>query len=94
MRFRKKIELTSEFFIQSIKMPYIKNQIDSSLGSTTVGHFIIVKAKKILMHLPPIQLQTQFAETVQKIEEQKALVQKAIDETQALFDSLMNEYFE
>ena len=28
-----------------------------------------------------------------KIEEQKALVQKAIDESQYLFDSLMNEYF-
>lgn len=44
--------------------------------------------------VPPLSLQTQFAETVQKIEEQKALVQKAIDETQALFDSLMGEYFE
>jgi type I restriction enzyme S subunit len=29
-----------------------------------------------------------------KIEEQKVLVKKAIDETQNLFDSLMSEYFE
>lgn len=44
--------------------------------------------------LPPVQLQTQFATIVTKIEEQKSLVKKAIDETQYLFDSLMSEYFE
>lgn len=44
--------------------------------------------------VPPIELQNQFAEIVTKIEEQKALVKKAIDETQYLFDSLMSEYFD
>lgn len=44
--------------------------------------------------IPPIALQNQFAEIVTKIEEQKSLVQKAIDESQYLFDSLMSEYFE
>lgn len=44
--------------------------------------------------IPPIALQNQFAEIVTKIEEQKALVKKAIDESQYLFDSLMSEYFE
>lgn len=44
--------------------------------------------------VPPIELQTQFANIVTKIEEQKSLVKQAIDETQHLFDSLMSEYFE
>jgi type I restriction enzyme S subunit len=44
--------------------------------------------------IPPLDLQNQFAAIVTKIEEQKALVQKAIDKTQFLFDSLMNDYFE
>lgn len=44
--------------------------------------------------LPKVKLQTQFAKIVTKIEEQKTLVKKAIDETQYLFDSLMSEYFE
>jgi type I restriction enzyme S subunit len=43
--------------------------------------------------LPPLDLQNQFATRVTKIEEQKVLVKKAIDETQYLFDSLMSEYF-
>ena len=49
--------------------------------------------KSIEVISPPISLQTKFAAIVTKIEEQKALVQKAIDESQYLFDSLMNEYF-
>jgi len=64
-----------------------------SSGSTVKG----IRSKelvKISIPLPPFPLQTIFAEIVQKIEEQKVLVQKAINETQALFDSLMNEYFE
>ncbi|CAH1213117.1 hypothetical protein PAECIP111893_03633 [Paenibacillus plantiphilus] len=48
----------------------------------------------LMIPLPPIELQNQFANIVTKIEEQKALVKKAIDETQYLFDSLMSEYFE
>ena len=43
--------------------------------------------------VPPIELQNQFASIVTKIEEQKSLVKKAINETQYLFDSLMSEYF-
>ncbi|MBP1761258.1 MAG: restriction modification system dna specificity domain [Firmicutes bacterium] len=50
--------------------------------------------RSIPFRLPPIELQNKFAEIVTKIEEQKALVQKAIDETQYLFDSLMSEYFD
>ncbi len=49
---------------------------------------------RIEIFIPPISLQNQFAEIVTKIEEQKALVKRAIDETQYLFDSLMSEYFE
>lgn len=44
--------------------------------------------------MPPLPLQNQFASIVTKIEAQKALVKKAIDETQYLFDCLMSEYFE
>ncbi|MBP2629730.1 MAG: restriction modification system specificity domain protein [Firmicutes bacterium] len=50
--------------------------------------------KRFKIPLPPISLQNEFAEIVTKIEEQKSLVQKAIDESQYLFDSLMSEYFE
>jgi len=48
----------------------------------------------IRIFIPPIHLQKRFASIVCKIEEQKSLVKKAIDETQLLFDSLMSQYFD
>lgn len=50
--------------------------------------------KSLEIPLPPLSLQTNYASKITKIEEQKALVQKAVDETQYLFDSLMSEYFD
>lgn len=43
--------------------------------------------------LPPIELQQQFADFVRKIDKLKLQVQKSLDETQILFDSLMQQYF-
>ena len=43
--------------------------------------------------LPPIELQNQFADFVEQIDKSKFAVQKALDEAQTLFDSLMQEYF-
>ena len=42
---------------------------------------------------PPKAMQQQFADFVAQIDKSKATVQKALDETQLLFDSLMQQYF-
>lgn len=41
----------------------------------------------------PIDEQRQFAEFVKRVDKSKSAVKKALDETQLLFDSLMQEYF-
>ena len=43
--------------------------------------------------LPPLELQKQFADFTLQVDKSKVAVQKALDETQLLFDSLMQEYF-
>lgn len=43
--------------------------------------------------IPPIELQEQFAAFVAQTDKSKAAIQKSLDETQLLFDSLMQEYF-
>lgn len=43
--------------------------------------------------VPPMEMQSQFAEFVEQTNKSKVAVQKAIDETQLLFDSLMQKYF-
>ena len=43
--------------------------------------------------LPPLSLQQEFAEKIEAIEKQKALVQASIAETETLFNSRMDYYF-
>ena len=43
--------------------------------------------------LPPIYLQNQFAAFVAQVDKSKFAVQKSLEKTQLLFDSLMQEYF-
>ena len=43
--------------------------------------------------VPPLSLQNQFAAFVAEVDKSKADVQKALDQTQLLFDSLMQQYF-
>ena len=48
---------------------------------------------RILISFPPLSLQQEFAEKVEAIERQKALVQQSIEETQTMFDYTMDKYF-
>lgn len=50
-----------------------------------------LEEKKFIV--PPIELQEQFADFVKQVNKSKIEVQKALDETQKLFDSLMQQYF-
>lgn len=43
--------------------------------------------------IPPIELQEQFAFFVSQVDKSKAVVQAALNKTQMLFDSLMQQYF-
>ena len=43
--------------------------------------------------IPPMDLQEQFATFVQQVDKSKSVVQKSLDESQFLFDSLLQEYF-
>ena len=49
--------------------------------------------ENIRIKVPPIELQEQFAEFAKQVDKSKVVVQKALDEAQLLFDSLMQEYF-
>ena len=44
--------------------------------------------------VPPIGLQNEFADYVAQVDKSKLAIQKSLDETQLLFDSLMQKYFE
>jgi type I restriction enzyme S subunit len=48
---------------------------------------------KLQIMLPPISHQKTFSAFVTQVDKSKVIVQKALDEAQLLFDSLMQEYF-
>lgn len=50
-----------------------------------------LRVQKIIV--PPMELQKQFAFFAEQVAKSKVAVQKALDETQLLFDSLMQQYF-
>lgn len=47
----------------------------------------------VTVPIPPKELQNQFAAFVEQVDKSKVAVQKALDEAQTLFDSLMQQYF-
>ena len=72
---------------------YIRDQINRTLGITTVKHLTIKATKSLFMRVPPISLQNEFANFIHQVDKSKVAVQKSLDETQKLYDSLMQEYF-
>lgn len=52
-----------------------------------------ITLKEVKVLFPPLSLQQKFAEKVEAIERQKALVQQSIEETQTMFDYTMDKYF-
>ena len=51
------------------------------------------QVEKLQIILPPVKLQNKYIEFCNQIDKSKVAVQKALDEAQLLFDSLMQEYF-
>ncbi|MCQ2566525.1 MAG: restriction endonuclease subunit S [Clostridia bacterium] len=47
----------------------------------------------LIIPIPPVELQNQFAEFCKQLDKSKVVVQKALDEAQLLFDCLMQLYF-
>lgn len=70
-----------------------KRQFDSSLKGVGVPNLHLGEIRKVKIILPPMQLQNEFVKFVNQIDKLKFVVQKSLDETQKLFDSLMQEYF-
>ncbi len=87
-------QLNSVFAAYLFNSEYGKNRI-SKIIKTSAGQYTINQEglKSIEIILPPIGIQYSFAELVKQINKLKSDVQKSIDETQLLMDSLMQEYF-
>ena len=50
-------------------------------------------ARAVLIIVPPLELQQQFADFVHQVDKSREEVKKSLEKTQQLYDSLMQEYF-
>ena len=86
-------KITSLYIAYLFSMPGFRKQIDALQAGSTVAYLSISMTKKLDIMVPPLELQNQFADFVHQVDKSKVAVQKALDETQLLFDSLMQKYF-
>lgn len=81
---------------------YMKNLLENLIAEykkkissgTAYAALTISGLTKMKVYDVPMGLQNQFATFVKQVDKSKATVQKALDEAQLLFDSLMQTYFD
>ena len=71
----------------------LEKEILSGVRAVTADNIEFNSLKKRRIPIPPINIQIKFSQMVNQINKLKSDVQKSIDETQLLMDSLMQEYF-
>ena len=71
----------------------LQRQISMSATQSSQANLFQGKIRKLRGYVPPLELQEQFAAFVEQTDKSKAVVQKALDEAQLLFDSLMQKYY-
>ena len=74
-------------------LPHGKRQIDEGTGGAAQQHFNVGKYNKLQLMLPPLDKQNEFEKFLGQLDKSKVVAQKALDEAQLLFDSLMQKYF-
>ena len=86
----KKTELNRQFILHVLKDDnYYKRLISGSAQP----QLPITKIKKILLPLPPLALQNEFADFVAQVDKSQLAIQKSLDELETLKKSLMQKYF-
>lgn len=79
-----------KFFFQSESL---KRALSENTHGGTMDILNLGIVRKIAMPLPPLELQNEFVSFVKQVDKSKVAIQKALNKTQMLFDSLMQEYF-
>ena len=92
LKFDKK-KLNGVFFENMLNGVYCYEQSQRLTKGIANRDLVLSAMAQIKMYRPPMELQQQFAAFVAQVTKSKVAVQKALDEAQLLFDSLMQQYF-
>ena len=67
--------------------------IRSNMGGAAITRLTIAKLQKIMVIVPPLPLQKQFATFVKRVDQQKQTVQQSLEKLELMKKALMQEYF-
>ena len=85
--------LNSYYMNGALLSPGCQRQIEEKVKGIAQKTLNLSEIRKIRIPVPSLDLQKQYADFVHQVNKSKVAVQKALDETQILFDSLMQKYF-
>ena len=83
-------EFLSAFLNADFSKQMLFSMCKSAIGQANIN---AQEMQNIGIYFPPIELQREFVQFKEQVNKTKVAVQKAIDEAQLLFDSLMQKYF-
>ena len=95
LRIRVNTKIVNPLFLkqQLHDSPSIEHQIGIVSSGAIMAGINVTKLKKILIHVPPIELQNQFADFVQQVEKQKEQLQQGLEKLELTYKALMQQYF-
>ena len=85
--------MTLEFLKYLIDSKHLNDEIKNKAKGITLLQLNMEDLREIKLIIPPLNQQNVFVKFVKQVDKSKVAVQKALDETQLLFNSLMQEYF-
>ena len=86
--------IDKHYIMNALKVPEIKKRLTGISRGVRQANISNRDILNLELPIPPIHVQIQYAEFVQHVAKLKVVVQKSLSETQELFDSLMQKYFE
>lgn len=86
-------KVDSHYLCIYTNMPHGKSQIIEGTGGAAQQHFNVGKYNKLKLMLPPLEYQKQYVKFLEEIDKSRSRIQKSLEASQELFDSLMQEYF-
>ncbi len=89
-----KKELINSFYLHSALLaPDCQRQIEERVKGVAQKTLNLSEIRKIMIPVPNMEGQNVFVDFIHQVDKSKDSVQKALDEAQLLFDSLMQQYF-
>ncbi|MDD7418837.1 MAG: restriction endonuclease subunit S [Ruminococcus sp.] len=90
---RTKGDVTADYIQKTISFPSFKKTIEDMAVGQTMPNLNVPIVSSFEIIKPPIEVQDRYYALVEQVDKSKVEIQKALNKTQMLFDSLMQEYF-